>query len=139
MEAASYHQTMLSRRLNDYGDFMRRRVLAAFAFTPISFVRANQARAFLRKRMNSIFDRVDLLTTPAMPSGAPLLGTPASTALSGPFNLLGWPAISVPAGNTSAGLPVGVQFAAKPWDEAVVLRAARTLELNHPNNPRSKE
>jgi aspartyl-tRNA(Asn)/glutamyl-tRNA(Gln) amidotransferase subunit A len=108
---------------------MRRRVLAAFAFAPTAFVRANQARSFLRNRANAIFERIDLLSTPGMPSGAPPLGIPASTSLTSPFNLLGWPAITAPAGKTSAGLPLGIQFAAGPWDEAVVLQAARALEV----------
>ncbi len=130
MEAASFHAPMLRQRLYDTGEFFRQRVLAAFAFGPTAFVRANQARALLRQRMDKIFQHVDLLSTPTMPSGAPRLGIPGSTSLTGPFNLLGWPTISVPVGKTSEGLPLGLQLAGKPWDEAMVLKAARVLELS---------
>jgi aspartyl-tRNA(Asn)/glutamyl-tRNA(Gln) amidotransferase subunit A len=128
MEAASFHAPMLRKRLADTGEFFRQRVLAAFGFGPTSFVRAQQARAYLRNRMNEIFRNVDLLSTPTMPAGAPELGTPGSTSLTGPFNLLGWPTISIPVGKTSKGLPLGLQFAGKPWDEMTVLRAASILE-----------
>ncbi len=128
MEAASYHAPMLSQRLNDFGEFFRQRVLAAFAFDPTSYIRANQARAVLRHRVCKIFKSVDLLALPTMPSGAPPLGTPASTSLTGPFNLLGWPVISIPVGRTKEGLPLGLQLAGKPWDEATVLRVARIFD-----------
>jgi aspartyl-tRNA(Asn)/glutamyl-tRNA(Gln) amidotransferase subunit A len=45
-----------------------------------------------------------------------------------PFNLTGLPAMSIPCGFTSAGLPIGLQIAGKPFDEAMVLRVAHTYE-----------
>ncbi len=45
------------------------------------------------------------------------------------FNLTGQPAISVPCGLTSAGMPVGLMFVARQWDEPMLLRAARAYEL----------
>jgi aspartyl-tRNA(Asn)/glutamyl-tRNA(Gln) amidotransferase subunit A len=68
------------------------------------------------------------LSTPTMPYGAPILGTPASTAFTAPFNTLGWPAITLPVGLTAEGLPLGLQLAGRPWDEATILRAARVVE-----------
>jgi aspartyl-tRNA(Asn)/glutamyl-tRNA(Gln) amidotransferase subunit A len=45
-----------------------------------------------------------------------------------PFNLTGLPAMSVPCGFTSSGLPIGLQIAGKPFDEATVLRVAHAYE-----------
>ena len=45
-----------------------------------------------------------------------------------PFNLTGLPAISVPCGLTRAGLPIGLQIAGQPFDEATVLRVAHAYE-----------
>ena len=45
-----------------------------------------------------------------------------------PFNLTGLPAISIPCGFTSTGLPIGLQIAGKPFDEATVLRVAHAYE-----------
>ncbi|MBX6343169.1 MAG: amidase, partial [Thermomicrobiaceae bacterium] len=129
MEAAAYHEPNLRERLDDYGDYMRHRILAAYAYGPSAFVRANQARAAIRRRFAALFERVDLLSTPTMPYGAPPLDDPArNTWFTAPFNSLGWPAVTVPVGRTSDGLPLGMQIAGRPWDEARVLRAAAVVE-----------
>jgi amidase len=44
------------------------------------------------------------------------------------FNMLGWPAVSVPCGTDSLGLPVGIQLAALPWREDHCLAAAVAVE-----------
>ncbi len=48
------------------------------------------------------------------------------------FNMTGQPAISLPLHETSSGLPIGVQFAARPFDEATLLRLGAQLEAEHP-------
>lgn len=127
-EAAAYHEPFLREHLDEYGEFPRQRLLASYAYGSNAFVRAEQGRLAVRRRFDAIFEWVDLLSTPTMPAGAPPLGVPASTAFTGPFNALGWPAITVPVGLTADGLPIGLQLAGKPWDEATVLRAARVVE-----------
>jgi aspartyl-tRNA(Asn)/glutamyl-tRNA(Gln) amidotransferase subunit A len=62
------------------------------------------------------FDQMDVMTTMRVPS------------FTGPYNLTGMPAISVPCGFTPAGLPVGLQIAGKPFDEPTVIRAAYTYQ-----------
>jgi aspartyl-tRNA(Asn)/glutamyl-tRNA(Gln) amidotransferase subunit A len=128
IEASAYHHPNLRTRLDQYGEFMRQRILAAFAYDPRAFVRAQQARAALRRRCEALFERIDLLSTPAQPDAAPPLGSLGSLTFTAPFNILGWPAISVPAGTSVDGLPFGHQLAGKPWDEATLLRAARVVE-----------
>ena len=118
---------MLRTRLNDYGEFMRQRVVAGYAYGPRAFLQAQQARAALRRECNALFERIDLLSTPTQPGTAPTLGNIGSTVFTGPFNALGWPAISMPVG-LDAGLPLGLQLAGRPWDDATVLRAAYALE-----------
>src|SRR5258706_4503553 len=55
----------------------------------------------------------------------------ASWRLSYPFNLTGMPAISVPCGFDRRDLPIGLQLAAKPFDEATLLRVAHAYEAIH--------
>lgn len=54
------------------------------------------------------------------------------TPFSYPFNLTQQPAITVPCGLTSAGLPVGLQIVGRAHDDVTVLRAARAYETVHP-------
>jgi aspartyl-tRNA(Asn)/glutamyl-tRNA(Gln) amidotransferase subunit A len=129
IEAATFHEPMLRERMEDYGEFMRQRILAAFAFGSRAFIQAQQVRAVLRRRCARIFERIDVLTTPSQPDAGPPLGTPASTQFTGPFNSLGWPAISIPVGSMPDGRPLAMQIAGRPWDEAAVLRAARAVEV----------
>lgn len=67
-----------------------------------------------RRKMHA-FPSIDAVTVPVL---APL------TRYTRVFNLTGLPAISVPCGFSSEGLPVGLQLVGRAWDEATVLRAA---------------
>lgn len=95
----------------------------------------------LRDRLSRLFDAVDVLLMPAVPGPArpaePLLrGGPLATVLSSadqvgfttPWNVVGFPAMSVPAGLSSEGLPLSVQLVAPPGNESVLLRLAAQLE-----------
>jgi len=84
-----------------------------------------QARAVARAEFDHSLRTLDLLSTPTMPGAAPALGVPAPTRFTAPFNLLGWPALSVPVGTSGEGLPLGLQLVGRPWQEGAVLRAAR--------------
>src|SRR5205823_461919 len=108
LEAATYHERTLRERPDDLGPFPRDRLMVAFAYGPTAFVQAQQARAVLRARFDRLWERVDLLSTPAMPHGAPPLGEPGTnTRYTLPFNPLGWPAIVVPLTLSADGLPLG--------------------------------
>jgi aspartyl-tRNA(Asn)/glutamyl-tRNA(Gln) amidotransferase subunit A len=88
---------------------------------------------------------IDLLLSPTQPFRPPPIGrervsfggrtnidvTAAMCALTEPFNMLGWPAISVPAG-LDDGLPVGCQLVGHPWREADCLAAAAVIERAFP-------
>ncbi|MDE0475474.1 MAG: amidase [Gammaproteobacteria bacterium] len=128
VEAAAHHAPLLRAHYDDYGEFSRGRLVAAFTFSAQDFLGAQRLRHWIRVRWDGACRHVDLLSLPCQPGVAPLLDMPASTDLTNLFNALGWPAISVPCGEGEHGLPLAVQFAAKPWDEATLLRAARAIE-----------
>jgi Asp-tRNA(Asn)/Glu-tRNA(Gln) amidotransferase A subunit family amidase len=130
MEAAAFHRPMLRARSKDYGEFARLRLLSAHAYAPGAFIRAQQVRAAGRREFEERCRGLDLLSTPTMPGPAPRLGVPASTRFTAPFNLLGWPAISVPVGRTAERLPLSLQLVGRPWEEATVLRAAVVVEAH---------
>ena len=102
-------------------------------------------RAAFYSEAHRFFESYDLLLTPQMPLEAPPLsdeavgGSPADVramfervAFAHPFNLTGQPAISVPCGFTSAGLPAGLQIVGRWHADATVLRAAACFEAARP-------
>jgi aspartyl-tRNA(Asn)/glutamyl-tRNA(Gln) amidotransferase subunit A len=99
----------------------------------------------VRRRMISDWVRsvegIDVLCTPATPIPAPAIGEKtvllggaeedarlASTRFVRGINVMGVPAISIPCGTTSSGLPIGLQLIAKPWQEARLIEIAAALE-----------
>jgi aspartyl-tRNA(Asn)/glutamyl-tRNA(Gln) amidotransferase subunit A len=114
--------------------------------TAVDLARAERERALLWERVRQLMTRVDLLAMPTVPTGpfAAELHQPdppvakgrlpwlAWTPATYPFNLTGQPAISVPAGFTCGGLPVGLQLVGGWRADSTVLRAARDLERLRP-------
>ncbi|WP_269134525.1 amidase [Spiractinospora alimapuensis] len=108
--------------------------------------RAYTVRAAMWSEWNRFMADVDLLVSPTLASATFPLERFAPDWLEGtsvreqildwlltyPFNMLNNPAISVPAGFTEDGRPVGFQIAAKHWEDAAVLRAAAAVEEARP-------
>lgn len=133
LEAAAYHERSLRERPQDLGEFPRDRLIVSYAYGPTAYTQAQQTRAMLRARCDQLWERVDLLSSPALAYGAPPLGDPsANTRFMHPFNCLGWPAIVVPTGLTADGLPLATQVIGRPWDESRVLQAGRVIERDGP-------
>lgn len=133
-EAFAYHSQKLRSRPQDFGDMVRTRFRVGGLFSGGDYVQAQRVRNVLKREFAQVLQRVDVIASPAMPSPAPtfkemnVMTTARAPSFTGPYNLTGMPAISVPCGFTSAGLPVGLQIAGKPFDEPTVLRAAYTYQ-----------
>lgn len=140
-EALSLHSTLLAEREDLYGDDLKAGLAAGQFILAEHYVRAKRMMSVYRRDMEPVFDKVDVLLTPATPLVAPRLGTvtirtggvqePVGNALTRYttfFNMTGHPAIVVPAGLHSDGLPMGVQLVSRHFDEAMLLRVARTIE-----------
>jgi aspartyl-tRNA(Asn)/glutamyl-tRNA(Gln) amidotransferase subunit A len=93
-------------------------------------------RTLIRKDFLDVFRDVDLLVTPTAPSPAFRLGEkvddPLEMYLSDIYtttmNLAGVPALSLPCGFSSEGLPIGCQIVGPDFSEGTIFRAARALE-----------
>lgn len=100
------------------------------------YLQAQKARTLLINDFNKLFESYDVLIGPVSPTPAFKLGENDSDpikmyladVMTVPASLAGLPAISVPAGNTDDGLPVGVQLIGKRRDDAKLLALARSLE-----------
>jgi aspartyl-tRNA(Asn)/glutamyl-tRNA(Gln) amidotransferase subunit A len=87
----------------------------------------------MRRDMHGVFKSVDILVMPTTPiPPIPLAEPPGEDDVrirnAAPFNLYGFPAISVPCGFTRNELPVGLQIVAPPWGEESLLLVANTYE-----------
>ena len=133
-EAFAFHEKNLKERPEYYGDVVRARFRIGGLFTAGDYVQAQRWRAVTVRECAEALRRVDLLVTPTMPQpaapfeGYDVLSIARGPSFTSPFNFTGLPAISVPAGFTEDGLPVGMQIAGKPFDEPTVFRAAYTYQ-----------
>ncbi len=111
----------------------------ALSGMPLRLSRSGEPR--LRRRIGRIFERCDVVLTPTTALPPPRVGalsgrgywTTSSTAgATCPFafawNVVGWPGISVPAGLTTSGLPIGAQLLGRENDEATLLSLAGSVE-----------
>jgi aspartyl-tRNA(Asn)/glutamyl-tRNA(Gln) amidotransferase subunit A len=141
-EAASQHGNWLRERPEDYTPQVRARLSTGLAIPAPAYIDALRARGTaLASMLDGVFGRVDALLCPAVAVPAPRIDrtdVAGSSRMAGvlglmtqytrPFNYLGLPALSVPAGFTGAGLPVGMQLAGRPFSEGLLLRLGRAYE-----------
>lgn len=127
-------------RERGFGAEVKRRILLgtyvlSAGYYEAYFHKAQQVRALIADDFARAFERVDVVVSPTTPTPAFLLGEkiddPLALYLADIYtvtaDLAGLPGLSVPCGE-SAGLPVGLQFVGRPFDEATLLRLAHQYE-----------
>jgi amidase len=132
------HPRRLERRFRRVGA-----VGALFDGPPVA--RARAAEASLSSRLGAIFDDVDVLVCPVIPSvpfdtgrwegrgwSRLLAGSTPLIAFTSPWNFTGQPAAAVPAGFTDDGLPLAIQLVGRPNDEPTLFSLAAQLERARP-------
>lgn len=100
------------------------------------YVKASKVRRLIRNDFDAAFDAVDVIASPVAPTPAFRLGEmtndPLRMYLADIYtlsaNLAGLPGLSVPAGQSNTGLPIGLQLLAPPFEEDTLLRTARMYE-----------
>jgi aspartyl-tRNA(Asn)/glutamyl-tRNA(Gln) amidotransferase subunit A len=132
-EAYAYHRPDLQSRWFDYGAGTRMSVAIGAMISGGDYVQAQRVRRVGQRRIAELFTEVDLIVTPTSACGAPAVDKLSFgdiiDALHTPYwNALGNPAISVPMGFTTDGLPLGLQIIGRPFDEAAVLAAGHAYQ-----------
>jgi aspartyl-tRNA(Asn)/glutamyl-tRNA(Gln) amidotransferase subunit A len=141
-EAAAIHARLLRERPEQVQPVVRARLALGLRIPAHDYLQALRLRARLtREFVRAVFAEADVLVAPVIPEPAP----PLTHATEGPveelvarqgrfsrltraFNGLGLPALSVPCGFSSAGLPLALQIVGRPFAEATVLRVGRAYE-----------
>ena len=140
--STAWHDRAIAEgRTEHYSDDVRTLVEVGRFVTAPDYLKAEQLRRLLMEDFARVLSDVDVVVGPTLPLTAwrkgekeVRIGTEdesvlaASWRLTYPWNLVGLPAISVPCGFDSNGLPIGLQFAGRPFDEAMLFHVADAYE-----------
>lgn len=128
-------------RSEGFGREVKRRILLgsfvlSAGYYDAYYKKAMQVRTLVKRDFDRILLENDLILSPVAPTTAYKIGEKIDDPLTMymgdaytvPVNIAGLPAVSLPCGTDSAGLPIGAQLIGKPFGEAEILRAAYVLE-----------
>jgi len=140
-DASSIEELYKNSRSESFGDEVKRRImLGTFALSSGHYdeyyKKATAVRSKIKQEFKDIFKKCDVILSPTAPTTAYKLGCFAKSpegAYAGdiytaPINLAGLPAISIPCGKDSSGLPIGLQIIGREFDESTVFRTAAAYE-----------
>jgi aspartyl-tRNA(Asn)/glutamyl-tRNA(Gln) amidotransferase subunit A len=133
-EASVIHHRLIAAQPGGFGEITRQQIEAGFAIPATAYVRGQMLQRTLAARFKKLFEEVDVLISPSVPWVAPA-EDPAlnddsgagEMLYSGLYNVLGLPALALPAG-LSGDLPAGLQIAT-PWGaDSLALSIGATIE-----------
>jgi aspartyl-tRNA(Asn)/glutamyl-tRNA(Gln) amidotransferase subunit A len=140
-EAAAFHAKTLDRAPESYSEGVRTRLRAGREIPAEDYKAAQRDRAILRDEVDQGLAKCDAIVLPTLPIPAPLIGAttvsigsgeeplrPLMLRLTQLFNLTGHPAISLPCGETSEGLPCGLQLVGRRQQTVNLLNLALSCE-----------
>jgi aspartyl-tRNA(Asn)/glutamyl-tRNA(Gln) amidotransferase subunit A len=139
-EGANLHLDKLKNRPQDFDFATRDRFLAGALIPNNWYLQAQRFRCWYRNQVREVFQNVDIIIAPTTPIAAPLIGQqtmilndqeilvrPHLGLFTQPLSFIGLPVLSVPIKQENS-LPLGVQLIAAPYNEALILQVAATLE-----------
>ena len=142
-EASSVHEKRLRERRQDFGDDVGMLLDQGLFVTATDYLDAQRKRRQICQEFNQIFDRVDVIATPAIPITAAKIGQLeievqgktenvrlAMTRNIRALNLTGLPLMSVPCGFDPNGLPIGLQLIAPLFQEGALLDVGHAFQLS---------
>ncbi len=128
-------------RSEGFGDEVKRRIMLgtyvlSSGYYDAYYKKAQQVRTLIQQSFVSRFEQVDAIITPTVPNAAFRIGekvnNPTEMYLEDIYtvsiNIAGLPAISIPCGKTSSGMPIGMQVIGKHFDETTILNIGHTYE-----------
>jgi aspartyl-tRNA(Asn)/glutamyl-tRNA(Gln) amidotransferase subunit A len=137
-EAFALHGPWMREHFMDYGELFRDRVSLAATVSGPDMIQATRRRRMLCREMAAAMENLDIIASASQPGEAPRIDSVPKWAnmekpsFTMPFNVTGFPAISICTGFGEGGLPVALQLAGKPFTEPTLLRAAHAYETAMP-------
>jgi aspartyl-tRNA(Asn)/glutamyl-tRNA(Gln) amidotransferase subunit A len=137
-ESFAIHADHLRSRPQDYGEVFRYRIFPGSMVTGTQYVTAQRLQRILTQGMLDAFAGVDALVTSTVWGEAPVMAPMRAEAnfaappLTNPWNVAQLPALSLCNGFSKAGMPLSMQIAARPFDEATVFRIGHAYEQATP-------
>jgi aspartyl-tRNA(Asn)/glutamyl-tRNA(Gln) amidotransferase subunit A len=139
-EAYAYHAEFMAKSPELYQPETLARLRPGVNVDTIAYIHGRQQLDRTRRTTLEVFKKVDVVVTPTSPISPPPItdftgdrnGSPdflnGNIRNTSPFDVYGWPTISVPSGFTASGLPIGLQISAAPGADAVVFQVAHAYE-----------
>jgi aspartyl-tRNA(Asn)/glutamyl-tRNA(Gln) amidotransferase subunit A len=133
-ETYAVHEAWLKERPEQYGEIFRDRIVLGAAVSAASYLQAVRRRRELVVEMDRATRDVDILVSVSQLGEAPPIdqvskwASMVTPSYMLPFNVTGWPAMSVCCGFGPEGMPLGIQLAARPFEDAFLLRVAHAYE-----------
>lgn len=143
-EVTALHHNNLLKRPEDFGEDTRQTLELGELMSAVDYLQAQQIRRAIKQDFEDVFKKVDVLATPTLPILPNQIGDKyvnldgkqdelyaVIMRLTGPCNLAGLPALSLPIGSIE-GLPIGMQMISGVFQEEKMLRAAYAYETAYP-------
>ena len=133
-ELFNVHAAALRARPGDFGEDFLGRVLGAVLISGADYMDAQRERRLMLSELRPVWQRCNALVTPTAPGPAPAFGEWRTVSFlqkasfTTPWNVSGGPALSQCMGFSSGGLPLALQVAGRPFDDATVLRIGHAYE-----------
>jgi aspartyl-tRNA(Asn)/glutamyl-tRNA(Gln) amidotransferase subunit A len=128
VEGAQLHEARLRRHPDDYGPKIRSLLEEGLACPATEYSRCKEHQRQLAQEIRACFQGVDALLAPATRGPAPAADSTGDPAFNSPWSYTGLPVVSIPAGWSPEGLPLGIQLVGPLWSEAELFAAAAWCE-----------
>lgn len=134
VEHMAIHRRDLIERPGDFCADWRGTTLAACVLQALDYVEAQRERTRMLKEVKPLYEKYDVLLTAGSPAAASRFDSYRTLSywqrpsLTAAFSIIGGPALVLCNGYTKSGLPLGMQLAGRPFDDATVLRVAHAYE-----------
>ena len=128
-ETASVHEKLFLSNRESYAPKIRAMVETGMLVPAEDYVRARRVRRKYQREMLRLFEKCDVVMTPAAPGTAPEgHSTTGDPVMNGPWTLADFPTMTIPYAAGANGLPIGVQFSAPPLQEGLLLAVGKAVE-----------